>query len=94
MASSGSALFPHLVRRLILHTRPQVHRRAKSECEGQDVVFDTTLLDYIVCPVSKKPLRYDASSKELVNEELSIAYPVVNGIPQLMSRNGKDYEAR
>jgi len=57
MASLRSVRFPHLVRRLILHTHPQVHRRAKSECEGQDVVFDTTLLDYIVCPVSKKPLR-------------------------------------
>nr|XP_045016015.1 protein preY, mitochondrial [Jaculus jaculus] len=42
------------------------------------------LLEFLVCPLSKKPLRYDASTNELVNEELGIAYPIVDGIPNMI----------
>uniref|UniRef100_A0A8D2H4F3 Protein preY, mitochondrial n=1 Tax=Urocitellus parryii TaxID=9999 RepID=A0A8D2H4F3_UROPR len=35
--------------------------------------FDQALLEFLVCPLSKKPLRYEASTNELINEELGIA---------------------
>ncbi|XP_072481568.1 protein preY, mitochondrial [Notamacropus eugenii] len=46
--------------------------------------FDTALLDVLVCPLSKKPLRYEVSTNELINEELGIAYPVIDGIPNMI----------
>lgn len=37
-----------------------------------------------MCPLSKKPLRYEASTNELINEELGIAYPIIDGIPNMI----------
>ena len=33
--------------------------------------------------------RYDKSTNELVNDELGVAYPVVNGIPNLVPTDGR-----
>lgn len=30
------------------------------------------------------PLRYEASTNELINEELGIAYPIIDGIPNMI----------
>ena len=30
------------------------------------------------------PLRYEASTNELINEELGIAYPITDGIPNMI----------
>lgn len=46
--------------------------------------FDLSLLDLLVCPLSKKPLRYEESTNELINEELGIAYPITEGIPNMI----------
>ncbi|XP_045676213.1 protein preY, mitochondrial [Phyllostomus hastatus] len=46
--------------------------------------FDLALLEFLVCPLSKKPLRYEASTNELINEELGIAYPIIDGIPNMI----------
>ncbi|XP_004681187.1 PREDICTED: protein preY, mitochondrial [Condylura cristata] len=65
-----------------LHTsgsRPSVDRRERAEG-----AFDPALLEFLVCPLSKKPLRYEASTNELINEELGIAYPIIDGIPNMI----------
>lgn len=46
--------------------------------------FQPALLEFLVCPLSKKPLRYEASTNELINEELGIAYPIIDGIPNMI----------
>uniref|UniRef100_G1KN07 Protein preY, mitochondrial n=2 Tax=Anolis carolinensis TaxID=28377 RepID=G1KN07_ANOCA len=46
--------------------------------------FDASLLQILVCPLSKKPLRYEESTNELINEELGIAYPITDGIPNMI----------
>ncbi|MBN3279882.1 PREY protein, partial [Polyodon spathula] len=51
--------------------------------------FDASLLEYLVCPLSKKPLRYEALTNELINEELGIAYPVVDGIPNMIPQDAR-----
>ena len=43
-----------------------------------------TLLDILVCPISKTPLKYDEEANELVSVEAGHAYPVVDGIPVLL----------
>ncbi|KAM9049327.1 protein preY, mitochondrial-like [Megaptera novaeangliae] len=46
--------------------------------------FDPALLQFLVCPLSKKPLKYEASTNELINEELGIACPIIDGIPNMI----------
>jgi hypothetical protein len=38
--------------------------------------FNTSLLQYLACPLSKDPLRYCEKLQELVNDSLGVAYPV------------------
>ncbi|XP_029289075.1 protein preY, mitochondrial [Cottoperca gobio] len=58
----------------------------KDEVQQQ---FDTSLLEFLVCPLSKKPLRYEAKTNELINEELGIAYPIVDGIPNMIPQEAR-----
>ncbi|XP_058252214.1 protein preY, mitochondrial-like [Hemibagrus wyckioides] len=51
--------------------------------------FDVSLLEFLVCPLSKKPLRYDETSNELINEELGIAYPILDGIPNMIPQDAR-----
>nr|XP_060635235.1 protein preY, mitochondrial [Anolis sagrei ordinatus] len=54
------------------------------EGEPQKPPFEASLLQVLVCPLSKKPLRYEESTNELINEELGIAYPITDGIPNMI----------
>ncbi|XP_028649763.1 protein preY, mitochondrial-like [Erpetoichthys calabaricus] len=60
----------------------------KSEQSSKDS-FDKSLLKYLVCPLSKKSLRYEEQTNELINDELGIAYPVVDGIPNLIPQDAR-----
>jgi uncharacterized protein len=45
---------------------------------------DPKLLEILVCPVTKGPLRYDAERQELVSEQAGLAYPIRDGIPIML----------
>jgi uncharacterized protein YbaR (Trm112 family) len=45
---------------------------------------DPKLLEILVCPVSKGPLRYDAARQELISEAAGLAYPIRDGIPIML----------
>ncbi|NWW75592.1 PREY protein, partial [Climacteris rufus] len=45
---------------------------------------EPSLLRFLVCPLSKRPLRYEEATHELINEELGIAYPIIDGIPNMV----------
>jgi uncharacterized protein YbaR (Trm112 family) len=51
--------------------------------------FDKSLLERYACPLTKTKLRYDQQNNELVCDELSIAYPIRNGIPYLLPQLGR-----
>ncbi|NP_001092162.1 Pigy upstream reading frame S homeolog [Xenopus laevis] len=51
--------------------------------------FDSSLLQYLVCPLSRKSLRYEESTNELMNDELGIAYPIVDGIPNMIPQDAR-----
>ena len=46
--------------------------------------FDEGLLDKLVCPVTRAPLRYDRERQELVSEAARVAYPIRNGMPVML----------
>ncbi len=37
------------------------------------------LLDMLVCPLTRTPLRYDAARNELVSDAAGLAFPIRNG---------------
>jgi uncharacterized protein YbaR (Trm112 family) len=41
--------------------------------------FDLSLLEKLVCPVTRTPLRYDAVTQELVSDAAGLAFPIRNG---------------
>ena len=42
------------------------------------------LVALLVCPLTRKKLRWDAEAQELVSDEARIAYPVRDGVPVLL----------
>jgi hypothetical protein len=48
------------------------------------MTVDPKLLEILVCPLTKGPLRYDAERQELVSEQAQLAYPIRDGIPIML----------
>lgn len=46
--------------------------------------LDPWLLERLVCPVTRQPLRYDPVAQELVSDAGGLAYPVRDGIPVML----------
>lgn len=46
--------------------------------------IDPKLMEILVCPVSKGPLRYDSARQELISEKAGLAYPIRDGIPIML----------
>ncbi len=42
---------------------------------------DAKLLDLLVCPVTKGPLTYDRTARELISVKANLAFPIKNGVP-------------
>lgn len=47
------------------------------------------MLELLVCPVTKGPLRYDANKQELVSLSARLAYPIRDGIPVLLENEAR-----
>ena len=45
---------------------------------------DPKLLEILVCPVTRQPLKYDAAAQELISEAAGLAYPIRDGIPIML----------
>jgi uncharacterized protein YbaR (Trm112 family) len=48
------------------------------------VQVDPRLLEILVCPVTKGPLRLDREKGELVSDKAGLAYPIRDGIPIML----------
>jgi uncharacterized protein YbaR (Trm112 family) len=46
--------------------------------------IDPKLLEILVCPLTKAPLRYDREAQELISEQAKLAYPIRDGIPIML----------
>ncbi|MEG0921551.1 MAG: Trm112 family protein [Comamonas sp.] len=51
--------------------------------------MDPKLLELLVCPVTKGPLRYDRERQELVSRSARLAYPVRDGIPVMLENEAR-----
>ncbi len=46
--------------------------------------IDPKLLEILVCPLTKSPLRYDVKAQELISDQAGLAYPIRDGIPVML----------
>ena len=51
--------------------------------------LDQKLLSILVCPVCKGDLKYDRSSAELICHGDSLAYPIRDDIPVMLSNEAR-----
>jgi uncharacterized protein len=51
--------------------------------------MDKKLLELLVCPVTKGPLRLSADHAELLSRSARLAYPVRDGIPILLEQEAR-----
>lgn len=51
--------------------------------------MEPELLELLVCPVTKGPLRYDREKQLLVSLSARLAYPVRDGIPVLLEEEAR-----
>ena len=55
--------------------------------------MDTRLLDILVCPLCKGPLKYDKDAQELICNGDRLAYPIRDGIPIMWADEARDMNA-
>ena len=49
-----------------------------------NAAVDPKLLELLVCPLTKGPLRYDRDNSELISDQAKLAYPIRDGIPIML----------
>jgi len=53
---------------------------------------DGRILEYLVCPVTRGPLQYDAARKELISRSARLAYPIRDGIPIMVPEEARNLD--
>ena len=54
---------------------------------------DPKLLEILVCPMTKGPLRYDREKQELISDQAKLAYPIRDGIPIMLIDEARKLDA-
>lgn len=57
-----------------------------------DSKVDPKLLEILVCPLTKGPLRYDAEAGELISDKARLAYPIRDGIPIMLTDEARSLD--
>ncbi|NTS66109.1 Trm112 family protein [Sphingomonas sp. HHU CXW] len=52
--------------------------------EDESPALDPWLLEKLVCPLTRTPLRYDREAGELVSDAAGVAYPIRDGVPIML----------
>ena len=55
-----------------------------ADAPARNIAVDPRLLEILVCPLTKGPLRLDAEAGELISEEAGLAFPIRDGIPIML----------
>lgn len=63
------------------------------EPEKDQSAIAKTLLDTLVCPLTKETLSYNRETNELISKSAKLAYPILNGIPVMIPSEARDISA-
>lgn len=50
---------------------------------------DPRLLELLVCPLTKAPLRYDREARELISDRAGLAFPIRDGVPVMLAEEAR-----
>jgi uncharacterized protein YbaR (Trm112 family) len=53
---------------------------------------DRRMLEFLVCPVTRGPLVYDADRQELVSKGAGLAFPIHDGVPVMLIDEARQLE--
>jgi hypothetical protein len=53
---------------------------------------DPRLLEVLVCPLTKGPLRFDRERQELISDQAKLIYPIRDGIPIMLVEEARPIE--
>ena len=56
--------------------------------------LDPMLLEKLVCPVTRTPLRYDEQANELISEAAGLAYPIRDGVPVMLAEEARRLDGK
>jgi len=62
---------------------------ASSAAGDRKAAIDPKLLEFLVCPLTKGPLEYDAAGQELISRKAKLAYPIRDGIPIMLPEEAR-----
>lgn len=48
-------------------------------------IADPRMLEFLVCPLTRAPLQYDAARQELISKPARLAYPIRDGIAVMVA---------
>ena len=54
---------------------------------------DPRLLEMLVCPLTRGPLRYDGEHAELISDKAKLAFPIRDGIPVMLVEEARSLES-
>ncbi len=60
--------------------------------ETNEPGLDPRLLEMLICPMTRGPLRYDRARNELISEKAGLAFPIRNGIPVMLVEEARPLE--
>ena len=55
--------------------------------------MEPRLLEILVCPLCKSPLRHDRKQSELICATDKLAFPIRDGIPVMLESEARDLDA-
>ena len=56
--------------------------------------FDEALLEKLVCPVTRTPLRYDARPGELISNSAGLAFPIRDGAAIMLVEEARSLDGK
>ena len=62
----------------------QIEETLKRHTDLAGEPLDARVLELLVCPLTKSPLRYDRDAQELISDQAKLAYPIRDGIPIML----------
>ena len=55
--------------------------------------LDPWLIERLVCPMTRTPLRYDEVAQELISDVAGLAYPIRDGVPVMLVEKARRIDA-
>lgn len=66
----------------------------KSQSKVGSFTRDAEYTKILVCPVTRGPLTYSKETNELISEKAQLAFPIIEGIPEMNPKHARKLELK